>query len=88
LTISANEADALDAPWEVAVVYRPPSGDELDGVSGSGLGGKRYKSWKKSLSTQKEKKELVLRASAPGEYTILGVRGKVGSFYYLLVADG
>jgi nucleoporin POM152 len=69
LTISANDADILDAPWEVAVKYSPP---ELDGA------GKRYKAWKKSLSTQGGKKELVIRANAPGKYTIIGVKGKVG----------
>ena len=71
MTISAGEADPTDAPWDVEVVYRPFDGD------GSGEGGKRYKAWKKSLTTLKGKSELSLRASAPGEYTIVGVKGKV-----------
>ncbi|KII93596.1 hypothetical protein PLICRDRAFT_49632 [Plicaturopsis crispa FD-325 SS-3] len=65
LTVSANEADALDAPWEVTVGYQPPSDNT-----------KRYKPWKKVLGTQKGRKDLTVRASAPGEYTVLGVKGK------------
>ena len=85
LTISAGEADPTDAPWDVEVVYRPFDGD------GSGEGGKRYKAWKKSLTTLKGKSELSLRASAPGEYTIVGVKGKVGlmlRFRCLFEGDG
>jgi nucleoporin POM152 len=84
LTISATEADVLDAPWEVSVKYQPPAA-ELDLVSGSGS--KRFKSWKKNLTTQKENKELTLRASAPGEYTIMRVKGKVSIGSCWLVQD-
>jgi nucleoporin POM152 len=74
LTIAANEAaaDEMDSPWDVEVVYRPFGGSDVEGE-----GGKRYKAWKKSLKTMKGKRELSLRASAPGEYTIVGVKGKV-----------
>jgi hypothetical protein len=50
-------------PWDVEVVYRPFGGEGE---------GNRYKAWKKSLKTMKDKWELSLRASAPGEYTIVG----------------
>jgi nucleoporin POM152 len=66
----------MDAPWDVEVVYRPFGGDGSGSGSGEGAG-KRYKAWKKSLTTLKGKRELSLRASAPGEYTIVGVKGKV-----------
>ncbi|KAI0652414.1 hypothetical protein C8Q79DRAFT_98543 [Trametes meyenii] len=68
LTISTLEADAQDAPWDVTVQYEPPTED-------GGKPSKRYKGWTKTLTTQGERKELTLRASAPGEYTITGVNG-------------
>lgn len=70
LTIAAVQADIEDAPWDVSVRYDPPQGE--DGSKPS----KRYKAWTKSLKTQDERRELTLRASAPGEYTIVGVKGQ------------
>ena len=87
LTISASEADPMDAPWDVEVVYRPFGGDGSGGGSEEGAG-KRYKAWKKSLTTLKGKRELSLRASAPGEYTIVGVKGKVRLLLLFGVEDG
>jgi nucleoporin POM152 len=69
LTISAHDSDTLDTPWEVNLKYQPIDGD----------GGKRFKPWKKTLKTLTDKKELVVSATAPGEYTILSVKGKVQS---------
>ena len=69
LTISAVNADTEDAPWDVTVQYEPPHSD--DGAKAS----KRYKGWTKTLTTQAERRELTLRASAPGDYTIMGVKG-------------
>lgn len=71
LTVAAIDADSQDAPWEVSFKYQPPASDSDKGVA------KRFKPWKKTLHTQKEKKELVLGANAPGEYTIVAVKGKV-----------
>ncbi|TDL28053.1 hypothetical protein BD410DRAFT_782006 [Rickenella mellea] len=65
LTISANEADTKDAPWEVTVAYQPPSGET------------GHKPWKKRLTTQGEKRELTVRATAPGDYSILNVKGRI-----------
>ncbi|KAI0639968.1 hypothetical protein C8Q77DRAFT_1043739 [Trametes polyzona] len=69
LTISTLEADVQDAPWDVSVRYDPPTEE-------GGKPSKRYKGWTKTLTTQGERKELTLRASAPGEYTIIGVHGQ------------
>jgi nucleoporin POM152 len=69
LSISANEADDLDAPWEVSLKYQPPSDDEKEA--------KRFKAWTKTLTTHPNRKELTVRATAPGFYTIAGVKGKV-----------
>jgi nucleoporin POM152 len=71
LTISANEADSFDAPWEISLKYQPPA--EVDGNKGS----KRSKAWTKTLKTQGGNRELIVNANTPGEYTIVGVHGKV-----------
>ncbi|KAI0778735.1 hypothetical protein BD413DRAFT_465706 [Trametes elegans] len=69
LTISTQDADTQDAPWDVTVRYDPPTEE-------GGKPSKRYKTWTRTLKTQAERKELTLRANAPGEYTITGVRGQ------------
>lgn len=70
LSIKAVEADDLDAPWEVYVKYQPLT--DADSVAAN----KRLKPWKKTLKTQGDRRELNVRASSPGEYTIAGVKGK------------
>ncbi|KIK70672.1 hypothetical protein GYMLUDRAFT_286961 [Collybiopsis luxurians FD-317 M1] len=67
LTVSAVEADTLDGPWEVSFRYQPNSADK---------GTKRFKPWRKTLSTQGDRRELTLGANAPGEYKITSVKGK------------
>lgn len=71
LTISANEADHFDAPWEISLKYQPPT--DLDGNKGT----KRHKPWTKNLKTQGNNQELTIRVNSPGDYTIVGVHGKV-----------
>jgi nucleoporin POM152 len=73
LSISMNDADALDAPWEVSLSYSPPAG--LDDEQAT----KRHP-WKKTLATLGNRRELDVKASAPGTYTISRVQGKVGAF--------
>ncbi len=70
LTVATVQADLADAPWDVEVRYDPPHGE--DGAKPS----KRYKGWTKTLKTHTERRDLTLRASAPGEYTIVGVKGQ------------
>ncbi|KDQ63216.1 hypothetical protein JAAARDRAFT_119663 [Jaapia argillacea MUCL 33604] len=70
LLISTKDADSLDAPWDVSIKYQPPL--DVDEATKN----KRYRPWTRSLETQKDKKDLTLRANAPGEYTIMGVKGK------------
>ncbi|KAH9920261.1 uncharacterized protein BXZ73DRAFT_91987 [Epithele typhae] len=69
IPVSVVNADSEDEPWEVAVRYDPPLGDD-------GKPSKRYKAWTKALKTQENKRDLTLRATAPGEYTITGVKGQ------------
>ncbi|KAH7930605.1 hypothetical protein BV22DRAFT_1191200 [Leucogyrophana mollusca] len=65
LTLSINDADAVDGPWDVVVEYKP-----------SDDSGKRAKPWIKTLQTQKERRDLSLKVDTPGEYAIAGVKGK------------
>ncbi|KAJ7161436.1 hypothetical protein C8R43DRAFT_1095699 [Mycena crocata] len=69
LSISANDADPLDGPWEVSLTYKPVAADD-DSTA------KKIHPWKKTLATLGARRELDVRATAPGEYTILGVKGK------------
>ncbi|KAJ7925924.1 hypothetical protein B0H13DRAFT_1973892 [Mycena leptocephala] len=69
LSISTNDADVLDAPWEISLSYKPPTSDDTSTA-------RRFYPWKKTLATIGSRRELDVRASAPGEYTILGVKGK------------
>ncbi|OCH96431.1 hypothetical protein OBBRIDRAFT_718237 [Obba rivulosa] len=69
LKISAHDADALDAPWDITLKYQPPAAEE----SGKS---KRRKPWLKEYKTEKAMKDLVVQADAPGEYVIAGVKGK------------
>ncbi|KAG6380911.1 hypothetical protein JVT61DRAFT_5303 [Boletus reticuloceps] len=66
LSLQVTDSDSLDAPWNVDVKFDPSE----DGKSG----GKSVKPWKDTLQTQQS--SLSLSASAAGEYTILGIRGK------------
>ncbi|PFH49818.1 hypothetical protein AMATHDRAFT_146737 [Amanita thiersii Skay4041] len=71
LTIAAHEADDFDAPWEVDVSYLPQAASDND--TGKN---KHLKPWKKTLKSSGHQKELTFMASNPGEYTILGVKGR------------
>ncbi|KAJ7103382.1 hypothetical protein B0H15DRAFT_874861 [Mycena belliarum] len=68
LSVTTNDVDALDAPWEVSLSYKPPT-DESSAP-------KKLHPWKKSLATLGNRRDLDVRATAPGEYTISGVQGK------------
>ncbi|KAJ7727833.1 hypothetical protein DFH07DRAFT_970045 [Mycena maculata] len=70
LSIATNGADALDAPWEVSLSYKPPIASDDASTA------KRLHPWKKTLATLGSRRELDVRATAPGEYTVLGVKGK------------
>ncbi|KAG6889998.1 hypothetical protein C0995_012958 [Termitomyces sp. Mi166 len=71
LGISINDADEFDSPWEISLKYEPSS----DGNKRN----KRHHPWNKTLRTQDHQGDLSVRASAPGEYAIIGVQGKVRS---------
>ncbi|KAJ7597473.1 hypothetical protein C8J56DRAFT_818039 [Mycena floridula] len=71
LTMSANDVDPLDMPLQVVLKFQPPNSSDIEDS-----GAKRSKAWKKTLSTQGNSKDLIVRASTPGEYTIASVKGK------------
>lgn len=75
LTVSTIEADVLDAPWEISLKYQPHLSDK---------GNKRFKPWRKTLSTPGSRRDLTVGANAPGEYVITGVKGKVNLLYLLV----
>jgi len=77
LIVSGNQADPLDGPWEVSMKYSPPSMTDDNSSKG-----KRIKPWQRTMRTENEKKDLVVQANAPGEYTIIGVKGKVSSILH------
>jgi nucleoporin POM152 len=74
LTVSAVDADPQDAPWDITLKYLPPPPIDSSSKSKS----KRFKPWQRTTQTQYSRKEMVVRANAPGEYTIVRVKGKVG----------
>lgn len=69
LSVSGKDADPLDAPWDIAIRYQPPGPEERSSS-------KKLKAWTKSFQTPTDQKELTVRAEVPGEYTIMGVKGK------------
>ncbi|KAI0094325.1 hypothetical protein BDY19DRAFT_1079787 [Irpex rosettiformis] len=71
LTINGRSADSLDYPLDVQIKYNPPSDEDL-----AGTGSKKQKPWVKTLHTQENQTDLSIRASIPGEYSILKVHGK------------
>ena len=67
LSLQVTDSDPLDAPWDVDVKF-DPSEDRKNS-------GKSVKPWKDTLQTQQS--SLSLSASASGEYTVLGIKGRV-----------
>lgn len=70
LSVSARDSDREDGPWDVTVQYRPTDAEEGSKSS------KKLKPWTQKFTTEGERKDLRIKASTPGEYTILGIKGK------------
>ena len=62
VAITTHSSDPLDGLWDVGVRYMPSD--------------KKHKGWEKQLRSQDGARGITLHASDPGEYTILGVKGK------------
>lgn len=80
LAITSKDADAYDTPLQIAVKYQPPpeladKGGKI--IANLGLGsGKKLRPWTKTLTTEPNKRKLLVGASSPGEYVITSVKGK------------
>lgn len=62
VAITTHSSDPLDGVWDVGIRYTPSD--------------KKHKGWEKQLHSQGGTKDIILHAGGPGEYTILGVKGK------------
>ena len=67
IVITAREYDNQDGPWDVKVKFQPQD---------SGKDKKTPKPWVKTLTTPVGANQLTLNANAPGEYSIIDVKGK------------
>jgi nucleoporin POM152 len=64
LTLSISDANSLDSPWEVDLIYTPEEA------------AKGFAPWKKSFVTEGEKRQLTIEADGPGIYSISNIHGK------------
>lgn len=69
INIRITHIDAFDAPLDVSLAYQPPTDGDVKG--------KRSKGWKKTLKAQADDTNLAFRVNTPGDYKILGIKGKV-----------
>lgn len=78
LNIAPSHLDNFDKPWDIDIQYQPPTDDQRS----------RPKAWKKALKYDGEYRELSLNVNAPGDYKIVGFKGKVSNisrwFHYSL----
>lgn len=65
LFVTTNDADIDDGPWNITIKYQPPLDDK-----------RKLKPWQQDFKTPLGKRELTLLARAPGEYSIVGVKGR------------
>lgn len=72
VSMTVSVADPIDAPWDVELQYEPIV-DFEDGSKHD----ERFKPWRKKISTRDQQRDLTLQANVPGEYTILGIKGRV-----------
>ena len=76
LNLDPSHLNDFDKPWDMNIQYQPPSDDEK--------GSKRTKAWKKILKHDGSTRDLSFRANAPGDYKIVGFKGKV-SISFLII---
>ncbi|KAI0274973.1 hypothetical protein BC834DRAFT_839954 [Gloeopeniophorella convolvens] len=70
LLIHTHEADDLDSPWDVKVRYQPPTDESGKSIN------KRLRPWQQIIHTLPGKRDLNVDADAPGDYTIVDIKGK------------
>jgi nucleoporin POM152 len=70
LNLDPTHLDNFDKPWDIHIQYQPPNDDQS---------GRQLKAWKKTLKYDGERRDLSLNANAPGDYKIVGFKGKVST---------
>ncbi|TFK64436.1 hypothetical protein BDN72DRAFT_264822 [Pluteus cervinus] len=68
LTVAANASDVHDSSWEAVIKYEPPAD--------SNISGRKTGPWERAIQPFGRRKEATLPAIAPGDYTIVHVKGK------------
>lgn len=68
LVVVARESDKQDGPWDVKVQYQPGPDAKKDRKS--------PKPWTKGFTTPTGRNQLSVNANAPGEYSIIDVKGQ------------
>ncbi len=71
LRLDPTHLDDFDKPWDLSLQYQPPSDDKS---------GRRLKAWKKTLHYDGEHKDVSFHSNAPGDYKVIGFKGKVRNF--------
>jgi nucleoporin POM152 len=71
LNLAPTYLDNFDKPWDIDIQYQPPTDDQRS---------RRLKAWKKTLKYDGEHRELSLNVNAPGDYKIVGFKGKVSKY--------
>lgn len=72
LSVRAVDDDPRDGPWEISLKYQP-HGEDLDS--------KKRAPWDKVVHTHGNRADASITATAPGQYTIAGIKGKVRSIF-------
>ncbi|KAF9535689.1 hypothetical protein CPB83DRAFT_901377 [Crepidotus variabilis] len=67
LNMDPSHMDDFDKPWDLDIHYEPPVDDPTK---------RSLKPWKKTLKYDGERRDLSFKANAPGDYKILGLKGK------------
>ncbi|KAL0951581.1 hypothetical protein HGRIS_008263 [Hohenbuehelia grisea] len=65
LQVSVSDADAEDGPWDISVRYQPTT-----------EGAPQLESHVWDRTTAPDSRKIELKANAPGEYTISGIKGR------------
>jgi nucleoporin POM152 len=85
LVISTMDTDGKDAPWDVEVQYKPFTLDDEGDKAKTNK--QALKPWKNTIHTERGNQDVQVTASAPGEYTIVGIKGKV-RLYFFYISEG
>ena len=72
LIVTGNTSDALNTGWEVTLKYQPPIDSYRNGRRAAWL-----TPWERTFTNQGNRRDIHVPAVAPGDYTIVMIKGKV-----------